>query len=187
MFKKNQKNRTFMAAIAMLLLSAIVAAAMSTADSQLLVASSSFTSDIYKPIFRKNASDKEALWVGRIVVLIIAVVAYFIASSKSEGAAAIMTLVDNAWGGFGSAFGPVIILSLFWKRFTYKGAIAGVVGGAVVDVLWMNFLTDSTGVYELLPGFVAGFIFSVVVSLIDKKPYKEVEELYNLAVSAEIE
>ena len=180
-------QKLFPGFVAGLLLSAIVAAAMSTADSQLLVASSSFTSDIYKPIFRKKASDKEILWVGRIVVLIIAVIAYFIASSKSEGAATIMTLVDNAWGGFGSAFGPVIILSLFWKRFTYKGAIAGVVGGAVVDVLWMNFLTDSTGVYELLPGFIAGFLFAVVVSLIDKKPSKEVEELFDKAVSAEIE
>ena len=180
-------QKLFPGFIAGLLLSAIVAAAMSTADSQLLVASSSFTSDIYKPIFRKNASDKEVLWIGRLVVLVIAVIAYFIAGSKSEGAAAIMTLVDNAWGGFGSAFGPVIILSLFWKRFTYKGAIAGVVGGAVVDVLWMNFLTESTGVYELLPGFIAGFIFAVVVSLIDKKPSKEVEALYDLAVSAEIE
>lgn len=180
-------QKLFPGLIAGLLLSAIVAAAMSTADSQLLVASSSFTSDIYKPIFRKKASDKEVLWVGRIVVLIIAVIAYFIASSKSEGAASIMTLVDNAWGGFGSAFGPVIILSLFWKRFTYKGAIAGVVGGAVVDVLWMNFLTDVTGVYELLPGFIAGAIFAIVVSLIDKKPSKEVEELYDLAISAEIE
>ncbi len=180
-------QKLFPGFIAGLLLSAIVAAAMSTADSQLLVASSSFTSDIYRPIFRKKASDKEVLWVGRIVVLIIAVIAYFIASSKSEGAASIMTLVDNAWGGFGSAFGPVIILSLFWKRFTYKGAIAGVVGGAVVDVLWMNFLTDVTGVYELLPGFIAGFLFAVVVSLIDKKPSKEIEALYDLAVSAEIE
>ena len=180
-------QKLFPGFIAGLLLSAIVAAAMSTADSQLLVASSSFTSDIYRPIFRKKASDKEVLWVGRLVVLAIAVIAYFIASSKSEGAASIMTLVDNAWGGFGSAFGPVIILSLFWKRFTYKGAIAGVVGGALVDVLWMNFLTDVTGVYELLPGFIAGFIFAVVVSLIDKKPSKEVEKLYDLAVSAEIE
>ncbi len=180
-------QKLFPGFVAGLLLSAIVAAAMSTADSQLLVASSSFTSDIYKPVFRKNASDKEVLWVGRIVVLIIAVVAYFIASSKSEGAATIMTLVDNAWGGFGSAFGPVIILSLFWKRFTYKGAIAGVVGGAVVDVLWMNFLTETTGVYELLPGFIAGALFAIVVSLIDKKPSKEVEELFEKAVSAEIE
>ena len=172
--------------IAGLLLSAIVAAAMSTADSQLLVASSSFTSDIYKPVFRKQASDKEVLWIGRIVVLIIAVIAYFIASSKSAGAQSIMTLVDNAWGGFGASFGPVIILSLFWKRFTYKGAIAGVVCGAVVDVLWMIFLS-STGIYELLPGFIAGTVAAIVVSLIDKKPSKDVEALFDKAVSAEIE
>ncbi|MEE1011360.1 MAG: sodium/proline symporter PutP [Acutalibacteraceae bacterium] len=177
--------------IAGLLLSAIVAAAMSTADSQLLVASSSFTSDIYKPVFRKKASDKETLWIGRIVVLIIAVIAFFIAKSGMENedssANAIMTMVDNAWGGFGSAFGPVIILSLFWKRFTYKGAIAGVVAGALVDVSWMIFLTDKTGVYELLPGFIAGLVFAVVVSLLDKKPSKEVEALYDKAISAEIE
>ncbi len=186
--------------VAGLLLSAIVAAAMSTADSQLLVASSSFTSDIYKPIFRKKASDKEILWVGRIVVLVIAVIAYFIASSKSEGAQTIMTLVESAWGGFGASFGPVIILSLFWKRFTYKGAIAGVVCGALTDVLWLVFLSGSspiinsfpnlvnpTGIYELLPGFIAGAVAAIVVSLIDKKPSKEVEALFDKAVSSEIE
>lgn len=173
--------------IAGLLLSAIVAAAMSTADSQLLVASSSFTSDIYKPVFRKKASDKEVLWVGRIVVLIIAVVAYFIASSKGKGAQSIMDMVGNAWGGFGSAFGPVIILSLFWKRLTYKGAVAGVIGGAVVDVVWLLKLTSVTGVYELLPGFIAGALCCIIVTLLDKKPSKEVEKLFDLAVSSEIE
>ena len=166
--------------VAGLLLSAIVAAAMSTADSQLLVASSSFTSDIYKPVFRKNASEKETLCVGRIVVRIIAVVAYFIASSKSEGASSIMSLVDNAWGGFGAAFGPVILLSLFWKRTTYKGAIAGVVVGAVVDVAWMLLLSE-TGIYELLPGFIAGGLSCVIVSLIDKKPSAEVNALFEKA------
>ena len=170
-----------------ILLSAIIAAAMSTADSQLLVASSSFTSDIYKPIFRKNASDKEVSWIGRIVVLIIAVVAYFIASSKSAGAQSIMNMVENSWGGFGSAFGGVIILSLFWKRLTYKGAIAAVAGGAIVDVVWLIFLTESTGVYELLPGFVAGLVLAVIVSLIDKKPSKEVEEIFETATDKSIE
>lgn len=167
--------------IAGLLLSAIVAAAMSTADSQLLVASSSFTSDIYKAVFRKKASDKETLWVGRLVVVIVAVVAYFIANSKGSGAQAIMNMVENAWGGFGASFGPVIILSLFWKRTTYKGAIAGVVCGAVVDVLWLMFLTGSTGIYEILPGFVAGLIACVVVSLIDKAPSKEVVAIFDKA------
>ena len=169
--------------VAGILLSAIVAAAMSTADSQLLVASSSFTSDIYKPVFRKNASDKEVLWVGRIVVLIVAVVAFFIASSRGEGAAAIMNMVENAWGGFGAAFGPVIILSLFWKRMTYKGAIAGVVCGSVVDVAWLLTLSGSTGVYEIVPGFLCGLIACVVVTLLDKAPSAEVVAIYETATA----
>ena len=174
----------FPAFIAGILLAAIIAASMSTADSQLLVASSSFTSDIYKPIIRKNASDKEVLWIGRIVVLIIAVVAYFIASSKAEGAQAIMNMVENAWAGFGSSFGPVVILSLFWRRLTYKGAVAGVIVGAVVDVLWYMFLSASTGIYEIIPGFICGLIATVVVTLIDKEPSAEVKKIFDNAVSA---
>lgn len=168
-----------------LLMSAIIAASMSTADSQLLVASSSFTSDIYKPLWRKDASDKEMLWVGRGVVLIIAVIAYFIAASKGSGAQAIMNLVENAWAGFGSAFGPVVILSLFWKRTTYKGAIAGVLGGAVVDVAWLIALSGPTGVYELLPGFVAGMIACVVGSLCDKEPDEKVLAVFAEATAEE--
>ncbi len=169
--------------IAGLLLSAIVAAAMSTADSQLLVASSSFTSDIYKPVFRKNASDKEVLWMGRVVVIIVSVIAYFIANSKGSGAQAIMSMVENAWGGFGAAFGPVIILSLFWKRTSYKGAIAGVVCGAVTDVLWLIFLTKTTGIYEILPGFIVGLIACVIVSLLDKAPGEEVIKIFETATA----
>lgn len=168
-----------------LLMSAIIAASMSTADSQLLVASSSFTSDIYKPLWHKDASDKEMLWVGRGVVLIIAVIAYFIAASKGSGAQAIMNLVENAWAGFGSAFGPVVILSLFWKRTTYKGAIAGVLGGAVVDVAWLIALSGPTGVYELLPGFVAGMIACVVGSLCDKEPDEKVLAVFAEATAEE--
>lgn len=172
--------------VAGLLMSAIIAAAMSTADSQLLVASSSFTSDIYKPVFRKNASDKEVMWVGRITVLIVAIIAYFIANSKGQGAQAIMNMVSNAWAGFGAAFGPVVILSLFWKRLTYKGAVAGVIAGAVVDIVWLLFLS-STGIYELLPGFIAGFIATVVVSTIDKKPSDEILAIYSAATDKAID
>ncbi len=177
----------FPAFIAGILLSAIIAASMSTADSQLLVASSSFTSDIYKPILRKKASDKETLWVGRAVVLVVAVIAYFIASSKAEGAQAIMNLVENAWAGFGSAFGPVVILSLFWRRFTYKGALAGVIAGAVTDVLWVAFLSSSTGIYELIPGFAVGMIASVVVTLLDKKPDDDVLAIFDAATAPDAE
>ena len=175
----------FPAFIAGILLSAILAAAMSTADSQLLVASSSFTSDIYKPVFRKNASDKEILWVGRIVVIVIAVIAFFI--SINPKATSIMDLVSNAWAGFGAAFGPVIILSLFWKRFTYKGAVAGILGGSITVVLWIAFLSKSTGIYELLPSFIVGLILCIVVSLIDKKPSEEVMKIFADATNPEID
>ena len=170
-----------------LLLSAIVAAAMSTADSQLLVASSSFTSDIYKPVFRKNASDKEVLWVGRGVVIIVSIVAFFIASNGGKGAQAIMNMVENAWGGFGAAFGPVIILSLFWKKTTYKGAVAGVVGGAVTDILWLIFLTAKTGIYEILPGFVVGLVCCIVASLLDKNPSPEALAIFEKATAKDYE
>lgn len=169
--------------VAGLLLAAIIAASMSTADSQLLVASSSFTSDIYKPVIRKNASNKETLWIGRIVVLVIAVIAYFIASSEGSGAQAIMNMVENAWAGFGGSFGPVVLLSLFWKRLTYKGACAGVIVGAVVDVLWLLMLSASTGIYEIIPAFICSTIIAVVVSLADKKPSVEVEKLFDDAVA----
>lgn len=173
--------------IAGLLLAAIIAASMSTADSQLLVASSSFTSDIYKPVFRKNASDKEILWVGRLVVLIIAVVAYFIASSNGSGAQAIMNMVENAWGLFGAAFGPVVILSLFWKRFTYSGAVAGIVAGAVIDIFWLVNFSASTGIYELLPGFAVGMIVAIIVTLLSKKPSEAVCAIYERATDNSVD
>ena len=179
-------RKLFPTFIAGILMAAILAASMSTADSQLLVASSSFTSAIYKPIIRKNASEKEVLWMGRLVVLIVAVIAYFIASSKAEGAQAIMNLVENAWAGFGSAFGPTIILSLFWRRFTYKGAIAGVATGAIVDVLWLAFMS-STGIYEIIPGFAAGLAAAVTATLLDKEPNKEVEEIFDRATAEEFD
>jgi sodium/proline symporter len=117
--------------------------------------------------------------------VIVAVIAFFIASSKGEGAQAIMNLVENAWAGFGSSFGPVILLSLFWRRFTYKGALFGVIGGALVDVLWLIFLSSSTGIYELFPGFIAGFVFAVIGTVTDKAPSAEVTELYDRAIANE--
>ena len=184
----------FPAFIAGILLAAIIAASMSTADSQLLVAASSFASDLYKPMIRKNASNKEMLWVSRIIVMVIAVVAFFIASSKGKAAQAIMDLVSNAWGIFGAAFGPAVLLSLFWKRFTYKGAVAGIIAGALIDMLWLWLpvsdgaaLTAVTGIYEIIPGFILGGIVAIVVTLIDKAPSKEVEEIYTRAIDNSID
>ncbi len=186
--------------IAGLMLSAIIAAAMSTADSQLLVASSSFTSDLYNPIIRKNnAKDKELLWVGRLVVFAVTMIAFFIAVSglgKADSwASNIMAMVENAWGLFGSAFGPVVILSLFWKRLTYKGAVAGIIGGAVADIAWLVLFTSTvttpvicdTMVYEIVPGFIISLICTVVFTLLDKKPSDEIVAIYDAATDCKID
>ena len=171
----------FPALISGVLLSAILAASMSTADSQLLASASAFASDVYKPVLRKGkASDKEMLWAGRFVVLAISVIAVLIASNPNSGT--IMGLVENAWGLFGAAFGPAIMLSLFWKRFNFEGAIAGIVTGAVVDVLWLLCLS-STGIYEIIPGTIAGLIAAIIVSKCTKAPSEEVEKLFDKAVS----
>lgn len=174
-------RRIFPGLLSGLLLSAVLAASMSTADSQLLSAASAFASDVYKPVIRKNkANDKEMLWAGRFVVLAIAVCAVVIASNPNAGS--IMDLVSNAWGVFGAAFGPAIMLSLFWKRFNFSGAVAGIVVGAIVDIGWLAYLSF-TGIYELLPGFVAGLIAAVIVSLITKSPGKDVEKLFDDAIN----
>lgn len=171
----------FPAVISGILLSAILAASMSTADSQLLASASAFASDVYKPVIRKDkASDKEMLWAGRFVVLAIAVIAVLIASNPNSGT--IMGLVENAWGVFGAAFGPAILLSLFWKRFTFEGAVAGILAGAIVDIGWLAFLS-SIGIYEIIPGFIVGGAVAIVVSLLTKTPSAEVEELFDKAVN----
>lgn len=164
-----------------LILSAILAAAMSTADSQLLASSSAFSVDVYKPIIRKNkASDKEMLWAGRFVVLAISVIAVLIASNPNSGT--IMDLVENAWGVFGAAFGPAIMLSLFWRRFNFAGAVAGIVTGAAVDILWLIFLPD-LGIYEIIPGFFASLVVAVIVTLLTKAPSKEITDIFDKVAS----
>ncbi len=172
-------RRIFPGFLAGILLSAILAAAMSTADSQLLTAASAFASDVYRPLIRKKAGDKEMSWVSRGVVLLITAAAVIIAADPNSGT--IMSLVENAWGFFGAAFGPVILLSLFWRRFTYKGAVAGIVGGFAADLLWMIFLKGPTQLYEIIPGFAVGLLAAVIVSLADKKPGQDVLALCDKA------
>ena len=174
----------FPAVISGVLLAAILAASMSTASAQMLSAASSLAADVYKPIVRKgDATEREMFWMSRCAVILISVVAVLIASNP--GAGSIMSLVSNAWAIFGAAFGPCIILSLFWRRFNFAGALSGIVAGGAVDVLWLMFLTSSTGVYELLPGFVVGLIVAVVVTLMTPAPSAEVNELFDKANSYE--
>ena len=174
-------RKIFPALVSGLLLSAILAAAMSTADSQLLASASAFASDVYKPVIRKDkATDKEMLWAGRFVVLAISVIAVIIASNPNSGT--IMGLVENAWGVFGAAFGPAIMLSLFWRRFNFAGAVAGILTGAAVDILWLAFLKDF-GLYEIIPGFLASLVVAVVVSLATKAPSNEVTAIFDKVAS----
>ena len=182
------------------IISAILAASMSTADSQLLAASSAFASDVYKTTIRKNASDKEVLWAGRAVVVVISLVAFGIAmlgygdDPVVKAFATIMTLVSAAWAAFGAAFGPVIILSLFWRRMNYKGAVAAIISGFTVDVLWM-FLFNyeyysgtsaiyNTNLYEIIPGFIVGLVVAIVVSLLTEAPSEEVTALFDKATKS---
>lgn len=182
--------------IAGILMAAIIAASMSTADSQMLVASSAFTSDLYKPLIRKNASSKELLWVGRIVVLIVSVIAFFIALAiDGDTGNPIMTLVDHAWAIFGAAFGPTVIMSLYWKRFNFAGAIAAILSGAGVVGFWLVILPKLAGgateglcftlnkIYALLPGFIVSLIVGIIVSLITKTPSEDVMDLFDKATS----
>ncbi|MBQ9992781.1 MAG: sodium/proline symporter PutP [Firmicutes bacterium] len=171
--------------VAGILLSAIMAASMSTADSQLLVAASAVTEDIYKPFKKGNANEKTALWLGRIAVVVIAILAWIIAANPNSGN--IMSLVENAWAGFGSAFGPVILLSLYWRRLTYKGALAGILGGGATMVLWLIFAKAATGIYELLPGFLVGLLCAYLGSKLDKAPSKEINDLFDRAIDTSID
>ena len=154
------------------LLAAILSAIMSTIDSQLLVSSSAVAEDFYKAILRKNASQTELVWVGRIAVLGIALLAILLAYNPDSS---VLNLVSYAWAGFGAAFGPVIILSLFWKRMTRNGAIGGIVTGAVVVILWAQLSGGLFDLYELIPGFILAWIAVMAFSFVGNAPGEEIE------------
>ncbi len=143
------------------LYAALLAAIMSTVSSQLLVASSSLTEDIYRTVFKRGATERELVNVGRLAVLAVGAVAVLIASNPDSE---VLGLVANAWAGFGAAFGPLIVLSLTWKRMTGAGAVAGLIVGAVVVIVWIAAGLSST-LYEIVPGFIASWIAIVLVSL----------------------
>lgn len=148
--------------IAGILLSAILAAIMSTASSQLLVSSSTLAEDFYKRIFNKEASSQTVMKLGRIGVLIVALVAFIISTDKDSS---ILAIVSYAWAGFGASFGSVMLFSLFWSRMTRMGAICGMITGAAVVVLYKHFLFEFLPLYEIVPGFLCASIVIVIVSL----------------------
>lgn len=153
--------------IAGILLSAILAAIMSTASSQLLVSSSTIAEDFYKRIFNKEASNKTVMNLGRIGVLLVALVAFVISTDKESS---VLSIVAYAWAGFGASFGSVMLFSLFWSRMTRIGAILGMITGAAVVVLWKNYLAElfNFPIYEIVPGFVAASTVIIIASLLTK-------------------
>ncbi|HLR65498.1 MAG TPA: sodium/proline symporter PutP [Pseudogracilibacillus sp.] len=160
--------------VAGLLLAAILSSIMSTIDSQLLVSSSAVAEDFYKAIFRRDATDKELVTVGRIATVAIALIAAIIAINPDSS---VLDLVGYAWAGFGAAFGPIIVLSLFWKRITRGGAIAGIIVGAATVVIWGDFLSGGIfELYELAPGFLFNTIVTVIVSLMSKPEQSMLDE-----------
>lgn len=168
--------------IAGFLLAAILAAIMSTISSQLLVSSSSLTEDFYKTFLRKEASDAELVLVGRISVSIVAILAIYLAYDRDSS---ILDLVSNAWAGFGAAFGPLVLFSLYWKRMNFAGALSGMVVGAVTVLLWIygpftiNGESLSSVMYEIVPGFILASIAIVVVSLATNEPNSDITTLFD--------
>ena len=155
--------------IAGVLLSAILAAVMSTLSCQLLVCSSALTEDFYHGFIRPHAGERELVWIGRATVLAVALLAIFIARDPDSR---VLGLVSYAWAGFGAAFGPVVLFSLFWGRMTGIGALAGMVVGAATVILWKQ---TGSALYEIVPGFIAGSIALVVGSLLSRAPSTEVQ------------
>lgn len=151
--------------IAGILLSAILAAIMSTASSQLLVSSSTLAEDFYKKIFNTQASNEMVLKLGKIGVLLVAIIAFLISTDKNSS---VLSIVSYAWAGFGASFGSVMLFSLFWSRMTRAGAIAGMVTGAVVVIVWKNFIAQHLNLYEIVPGFLCASLAIIFVSLLGK-------------------
>ncbi len=164
-----------------ILLAAVLSAVMSTVSAQVLAASSALTADFYRRFVRPKASQKELVVMGRVTVIAIAIVAILLASNPDGN---ILQLVSYAWGGLAASFGPLIILSLFWKRTTRKGAIAGILTGAITIVIWKNVIATLGGwfgIYEIIPGFILASIVIIVVSLMDKPPCQEIEHEFEQA------
>jgi sodium/proline symporter len=175
-------NQLFNPVVSGILLIAILAAIMSTASSQLLVTASSVSRDLYATIFKKSVDGKEIVWISRVTVVVISAVAIALAINPDSS---VFGLVSCAWGGFGSAFGPLILFSLFWKRMTLPGAIGGMIAGGVVDLFWYNMSGGIFDIYEIIPGFIASALVIVIVSLCTKVP-EEIKQEFESVKGAKL-
>ena len=174
-------NQLFPPIIAGLVLSAVLAAIMSTASSQLLVAASAFAQDFYKTLLRKDAEQSELVWISRASVLIIASIAVFLGFNPDSF---ILDMVAYAWAGFGAAFGPALLMSLFWRRTTRRGVIAGIIVGGVTVLVWKQFAF--LGLYEIVPGFIFALLAIFLVSKMTPEPDKDILETFDKVGRSEI-
>lgn len=181
--------------VAGIFLCGILAAIMSTADSQLLVTASAVSADLYKGVVKKDASEKNVLALSRIVVIVVAVLAYMIAWNPNSS---VMNLVSNAWAGLGAAFGPIVVMSLYWKRTNLAGAVAGIVSGGLTVIIWDYIpmitktvegetsrvtLGTATGLYSLAIGFVISMVCIIVASLVTKAPDEEMLQEFDEVIN----
>ena len=162
-------------------LCAVLAAIMSTADSQLLVASSAFSQDIFTKI-TKDKKESFYMWVSRFTVVAISVIAIIIANDPDSS---VFRIVQDAWAGFGAAFGPLVLFSIFWKRTTKQGALCGMISGGLIALFWKTVFPTSN-IYCLLPGFIISAILIVIVSLLTKKPSAEIENKFDEALKSDV-
>lgn len=170
-------NEFFVSFLAGIIISAILGAIMSTSSSQLLVTASAISTDFYQALLRKNAGEKELVFVSRLSVILVACCSLALASNPNNY---ILELVAYAWAGFGASFGPLVLFSLFWRRTTIKGAIAGVFFGGSTVLIWKEFFAY-TGIYEIVPGFIISALAIYVVSLLDKKPDASIVKDFDVA------
>jgi sodium/proline symporter len=171
--------------VAGVMMAGILAAVMSSSDSYLLIASSAISKNIYQGVFRKKASDKDVMFVSRLALLLVAVFGALVALDQNSK---IFTIVSFAWAGFGATFGPLVLFSLFWKRTSHAGAIAGVVAGGAMVFLWkfaLKPLGGVLGIYELLPAFIVSCAAIVIVSLATKAPGREILKEFEAAKTFE--
>jgi sodium/proline symporter len=166
--------------VAGVVLAAVLAAIMSTISSQLLVTSSALVEDIYQAVFRTGASQRSLVLLGRLAVLVVALVAVWLSWAQDN---TILGIVAYAWAGFGASFGPVVLLALWWRRLTALGALAGIVTGAVTVVVWGNIESLSSQMYEIVPGFALSTLAAVVVSLATHRHDPEIEDEFERAAA----
>lgn len=175
------------AIIAGFVMAGILAATISSSDSYLLIAASAFAKNIFQGICKKDATDKQVMWISRITLLVLALIGIVIALDENS---VIFQIVSFAWAGFGATFGPLVLFSLFWKRTNRVGAIAGMVSGAGMVFLWKLVISQLGGefaIYELLPAFIFSSVCIVVFSLLTRKPSREIEEDFEAVRTGAVE